>query len=182
MWLQLSSGFWNSEGMFVFSVIICSFFVHKMALTATALCRFLCLKNSVIPELLFGFGQIHSFLFKLKIYMRDCFTLNLKDTLLFLLYLVEEVHTPSKQNYLFCGHGDLCHLQTGESVCNKIPESQSTAPQFWLQRGCRMLPWCSFQRIRPPLVATGKISCKCQCATINRTLLLLWELPRHHMN
>lgn len=29
------------------------------------------------PEILFGFGQIHSFLFKLKIYMRDCFTVNL---------------------------------------------------------------------------------------------------------
>lgn len=32
-----------------------------MALTATALCRFLCLENPIIPLILFDFEQIHSF-------------------------------------------------------------------------------------------------------------------------
>lgn len=128
--------------MFVFPMIICSFFVHKMALTATVLCRFLCLKNSVIPGILFGFEQIHSFLFKLKICMRDCFTINLMDTLLFLLYLVEEVYMPSNQTYLFCEHGDLCHLWTGEGVCIKIPQSQALSQSTAPSSACRELAEC----------------------------------------
>lgn len=172
----------ETEGMFVFPMIIYSFFIHKMALRATALCRFLCLKNSIISGILFGFEQINYFLFKLKIYMRDCFTVNLMDTLIFLLFWVEELYMPSKQNYLFYGHGDLCHFQSAEVVCLKTLESQalsrSTAPQFCLQNAALM----QFQRIQPPLVATGEISCKCPCASLNRTLLLVWELPRQHMN
>lgn len=75
--------------------------------------------------------------------MRDCFTVNLMDTLIFLLYWVEEVYMTSEQDYLFSGHGDLCHFETGEGVCIKIPESQALSQSTELPScGCREFVEC----------------------------------------
>lgn len=165
--------------MFVFPMIIRSFFIHKMALTATALCRFLCLKNSVIPGVLFGFEQIHSFLFKLKIYMRLLYTKPDGYTYISIALGGRSMHALQAKLFVLwiwrplSLSNALKSSSTRHCLRAQLPSSAES-----LQNAAMM----QFQRIWPTLMATGKISCKCQCATLNRTLLLIGEVPRHHMN
>lgn len=119
------------------------------------------------PEILFGFGQIHSFLFELKIYMRDCFTVNLMYAVYF-----------CPPNKMICS----VDMETFATFkLEKVFALKSLSPRHCLRAQLPVLvaeslqnaALMQFQRIRPPLVATGKFCYKFQYAALNRTLLLV---------